>query len=32
MFSGPPESDLNFDENFLKNMKQFLDKIYREAE
>ena len=27
MFGGPPESDLNFDENFLISMKSFLDKV-----
>jgi leucyl-tRNA synthetase len=29
MFGAPPESDLNFDENFIKSMKQFLDKVSR---
>ncbi len=32
MFGGPPESDLNFDENFLVSMKSFLDKIAKSAE
>jgi len=32
MFGGPPESDLNFDENFLQNMKTFLDKVARVGE
>ncbi len=32
MFGGPPESDLNFDENFLVSMKSFLDKIAKIAE
>jgi leucyl-tRNA synthetase len=27
MFGGPPESDLNFDEAFLVNMKAFLDRV-----
>jgi leucyl-tRNA synthetase len=27
MFGGPPESDLNFDENFPVSMKSFLDKV-----
>lgn len=27
MFGGPPESDLNFDEQFLSSMKNFLDKV-----
>ena len=27
MFGAPPESDLNFDENFLHSMKQFLDRV-----
>ena len=27
MFGAPPEADLNFDENFLQSMKQFLDKV-----
>lgn len=29
MFGAPPESDFNFDENFLQAMKQFLDKLVR---
>lgn len=32
MFGGPPESDLNFDENFLVSMKSFLDKIAKSAD
>lgn len=32
MFGAPPESDLNFDENFLKSMKQFLDKVSKASE
>jgi len=32
MFGGPPESDLNFDENFLHNMKTFLDKVAKAGE
>jgi leucyl-tRNA synthetase len=32
MFGGPPESDLNFDENFLQNMKTFLDKVAKAGE
>lgn len=32
MFGGPPESDLNFDENFLVSMKAFLDKIAKTGE
>jgi leucyl-tRNA synthetase len=32
MFGAPPESDLNFDENFLKSMKQFLDKVSKSSE
>jgi leucyl-tRNA synthetase len=32
MFGGPPESDLNFDENFLVSMKSFLDKIAKTAD
>jgi leucyl-tRNA synthetase len=32
MFGGPPESDLNFDENFLVSMKSFLDKVAKSAD
>jgi len=32
MFGGPPESDLNFDENFLSSMKSFLDKVSKTAD
>ena len=32
MFGGPPESDLNFDENFLVSMKSFLDKVAKSCE
>lgn len=32
MFGGPPESDLNFDENFLQSMKGFLDKVAKTGE
>jgi leucyl-tRNA synthetase len=32
MFGAPPESDVNFDENFLSSMKQFLDKISKAVE
>ena len=32
MFGGPPESDLNFDENFLVSMKSFLDKIAKSGD
>ena len=32
MFGAPPESDLNFDENFLISMKSFLDKISKTGE
>jgi leucyl-tRNA synthetase len=32
MFGSPPESDLNFDENFLVSMKAFLDKIAKTGE
>jgi hypothetical protein len=27
MFGAPPESDLNFEENFLVAMKGYLDKV-----
>lgn len=29
MFAAPPESDVNFDENFIQSMKQFLDRVER---
>lgn len=32
MFGGPPESDLNFDENFLVSMKSFLDKVAKSSD
>lgn len=27
MFAGPPESAINFEENFLQAMKAYLDKV-----
>lgn len=32
MFGGPPESDLNFDENFLVSMKSFLDRVAKSGD
>jgi leucyl-tRNA synthetase len=32
MFGAPPESDLNFDENFIYSMKSFLDKVAKSGE
>ncbi|CDW72114.1 leucyl-trna synthetase [Stylonychia lemnae] len=29
MFAAPPESDVNFDENFIQQMKSYLDKVQR---
>eukprot|EP00347_Sterkiella_histriomuscorum_P004130 403361640 len=32
MFAAPPESDVNFDENFITSMKDYLDRVNRLSE